>query len=70
MEDGILNLIEIKIRKMETKLKDIAWKFDEEHKELLIVKDGVYFAIPRKYLFSLNRFLVRIFQRGFFRKKK
>jgi len=55
---------------METKLKDIAWKFDEEHKELLIVKDGVYFAIPRKYLFSLNRFLVRIFQRGFFRKHK
>ena len=55
---------------METKLKDIAWKFDEEHKELLIESQGVWFAIPRKYLFSLNRFLIRIFQRGFFRKVK
>ena len=55
---------------MKTELKNITWEFDEENKELLIEKDGVYFAIPKRYLFSLNRFLVRIFQRGFFRKKK
>lgn len=53
---------------METKLKNITWKFDEENKELLIERDNVVFAIPKRYLFSLNRFLVRIFQRGFFRK--
>lgn len=54
---------------METKLKGIYFKYDEENKELLIEIDKFYFAVPKRYLFSLSRFLLRIFQRGFYRKK-
>ena len=53
---------------MRTELKGITWIFDEEHKELVIEKDKVQFAIPKRYLFSLMRFLIRISQRGFYRK--
>ena len=55
---------------METKLKDIAWIYDETNKELVIEKDKVQFAIPKRYIFSLMRFLIRISQRGFYRKHK
>jgi len=56
---------------METKLKEITFAYDEEKKELWIIDSGGNESIvPKKYLFSLNRFLVRIFQRGFYRKRK
>lgn len=55
---------------METKLKGISFWFDEDSKELIIGRDKVYFAVPKKYLFSLSRFLIRISQKGFYRKLK
>jgi len=55
---------------MESRLKHIAWIYDEENRELIIEKDKVQFAVPKRYLFSLARFLIRISQRGFYRRKK
>jgi len=55
---------------METRLKHIAFKFDEENRELLIERDGVYLAIPRRNLYSLRSFIARIYNKGFYRRKK
>ena len=50
---------------MKSELKEIKFEFDELNKELIIERDGFRFAIPKRYLFSLNRFLLRIFQKNF-----
>jgi len=53
---------------MKTELKEITFEFDPVSKELLITRDGVNFAVQKKYLFSLSRFLIRIYQKKFGRK--
>jgi hypothetical protein len=51
--------------KIKTRLKEIDFFWDESNKELLIGRDKVTFAVPKKYLFSLNRFILRIAQKNF-----
>ena len=54
---------------METKLKGIAFTWDEDNKDLLITKDKIFFAIPKRYLGSLQIFINRVYRRGFYRRK-
>ena len=51
---------------MKTQLKGI--EFEWKDSELLIGQDKVYFAIPKRYIFSLMRFIIRISQKEFRRK--
>ena len=56
------------MKKMETKLKNITFIWDEEHMELIIERDGFRFAIPRRNLYSLRAFVARVYRKGFYRK--
>jgi len=53
---------------MKTELKDnwFAWNGED----LLIGQGKIFFAVPKKYLFSLQRFITRIAQKNFGRKIK
>lgn len=53
---------------MKTELKDIWFKWEDD--ELWIGQSKTYFAVPKKYLFSLQRFITRIAQKEFRRKRK
>jgi hypothetical protein len=55
---------------METKLKNIKFIYDEEVRELLIEKDKVYFAVPKRYMGSLQIFLNRVYRKYFNRRPK
>jgi hypothetical protein len=56
------------MKKMETRLKNIAFIWDVEHMELIIERDGFKFAIPRRNLYSLRAFVARVYRKGFYRR--
>jgi hypothetical protein len=51
-------------------LKYITFGFDEDTKEISIVKDKIYFNLKRTEWVSLGRFIIRILARSFYRKVK
>ena len=54
-----------------SKLKDIMFLFSTKEKSLLIIVDERgSISIEKRYLFSLSRFLTRIAQKGFYKRKK
>lgn len=53
---------------MKATLKQIT--FEWVNNDLLIIRDGFVFAVPKRYLFSLQRFITRIAQKEFRRKKR
>jgi hypothetical protein len=50
---------------MKSELKNITFEYDPETDSVTITNATGTFTVPKQYLFSLSRFLLRVFQKNF-----